>query len=54
MAIINIPGTYLHTNMDEHTIMLLKVRLEELTYMNDPNLFSKFVRSIASGRACLI
>ena len=43
MAIIYIPGTYLHVNTDEHVIMLIKVRLADLMTMIYQNLYRKFV-----------
>ena len=43
VEIIDIPGAYLHCDMDEHVIMLLKGRSEEMMAMFDPNLYMKFV-----------
>ena len=38
VATIRIPGAYLHTDNDEYNIMILRVILEELVVMVDPNL----------------
>ena len=43
MAIIDIPGAYLHANIYEHVIMLLQGSLAELMAIIDPNLYIKFV-----------
>ena len=42
MAIIDIPGAYLHDDIYEHVIMLLQGNLAKLMAMIDPNLYIKF------------
>ena len=49
----DIPGTFLHAEMDEDVIMMLKGRLAELMVMVEPALYRKFVTYDSRGQPVL-
>ena len=57
VAIIDIPGVYLHTYIDkwgnEKIIMLFKGKLAELMVMVDPKLYRKYVTYDSKGNTML-
>ena len=56
VAIIDIPGAYLHTYIDKHgnekIIILFKGKLAELMAMVDPKLYRKYVTMTAKAIQC--
>jgi len=43
VAIVDIPGTFLHADMDEEVYMLLEGKIAELIVMLDPKLYCKYI-----------
>ena len=52
-ATLDLLSTYLHTENDEHIIMLLKWKLAELLVQIDPSLYMKYVITKSKGEPML-
>ena len=52
VAMVDIPGTFLTTYMDDYFIMVLRGRLSEVMMKIEPRICRKFVR-IENGRMVL-
>jgi hypothetical protein len=53
VAVVNIPGTYLSSDMDEEIIMLLRGRLSELMVKTDPNIYRNYITVDAKNQHLL-
>ena len=53
MAVIDLPGTFLPAEMDEHIIMVLMGELAQMMAMIDPKLYRKYVMTDQRGRLIL-
>jgi hypothetical protein len=53
MAYFYIPGAFLHANVNEDIVMVLKGRLAELIVQVGPNLYRKFITVDKKGMAIL-
>ena len=53
MDTIIIPRAYLYTDVAEHVIVLLKLRLAELMDLMDPKLYRKYVTTDRNGQEML-
>ena len=53
MVTIDTPGTFLHTDSDDHIIMVLKGKLALLMCHKDPKLYSKFIIFDKRGKPVL-
>ncbi len=53
VACFDIPGAFLHTNLDEDITMILKNRLAELMVKVSPNLYRKYISVDRMGMAIL-
>jgi hypothetical protein len=53
VAYFDIPGAFLHTNLDKDIIMILKGRLAELMVKMAPNLYRKYISVDRMGTTIL-
>ena len=49
----DIPGTFLHTDLDEEVIMLLRGQLADLMVEVDPELYGPYLRKTKKGESIL-
>ena len=52
-AVIDLPGAFLHTEMNEHIIIVLKGILAKMMAMVDPKLYRKYIMANHKGQLML-
>ena len=53
VAIFDIPGAFLHTEIDEEVIMVIEGPLSELMFQVDPSLYRKYITTNSKGKPLL-
>ena len=54
VAVANIPGAFLHADMEEEVHMLLKGKITELIIKLDPRLYRKYIWQNKNENPCYI
>ena len=50
VVVIDLPGAFLHTEMDEHIIVVPKGQLAEMMALVEPKLYMKYIMTNSNGQ----